>query len=267
MNKYGLIAGGGELPIIIYNSLRKNNLDVFVIGIKNNFKKVNSIKNYEEVKIGSLSKIFKILNKQNINKLIFAGSIKRPSISELSLDLKAIEFLRMNKIESLGDDNLLKKISKYFEKYKYEFVSLSNICPDLFSAKKFLTTTKPSKIAYENLKKGKSIFKIFGKADVGQSMIIQNKIIMGLEAVEGTNDLIKRCFKYKRKGDKGILLKLKKINQDLRFDLPAIGINTLKQIKKYDYEGVFIEKNYCIIINKNKVIEYANKNKIFISNI
>ncbi len=267
MDKYGIIAGGGELPIIIYNSLKKNNLDVFLIGIKNNFKKVNSIKKYEEVKIGSLSKIFKILNQQNINKLIFAGSIKRPSISELSLDLKALEFLRLNKIESLGDDNLLKKISKYFEKYNYEFVNLNKLCPSLFSSEKFLTVNKPSKIAYENLKKGKSIFKIFGKTDVGQSMIIQNKIIMGLEAVEGTNDLIKRCFKYKRKGDKGILLKLKKINQDIRFDLPAIGINTLKLLKKYDYEGLFIEKNYCIIIDKKRVIEYANNNKIFISNI
>ena len=247
MDKYGIIAGGGELPIIIYNSLKKNNLDVFLIGIKNNFKKVNSIKKYEEVKIGSLSKIFKILNLKD-TKLF-------------------LPILRLNKIESLGDDNLLKKISKYFEKYNYEFVNLNKLCPSLFSSEKFLTVNKPSKIAYENLKKGKSIFKIFGKTDVGQSMIIQNKIIMGLEAVEGTNDLIKRCFKYKRKGDKGILLKLKKINQDIRFDLPAIGINTLKLLKKYDYEGLFIEKNYCIIIDKKRVIEYANNNKIFISNI
>ena len=88
------------------------------------------------------------------------------------------------------------------------------------------------------------IFNLFGKIDVAQSMIIQNIIILGLEAIEGTNNLIKRCHKYKRNGDKGILLKLKKFNQDERFDLPTIGIETLRLIKKYNYEWIFIEKNF-----------------------
>ena len=69
------------------------------------------------------------------------------------------------------------------------------------------------------------------------------------------------------KDSENCLLKLKKINQDLRFDLPTIGLNTIKLLKKYDYEGIFIEKKYCLILDKDKVINFANKNKIFIKTL
>ena len=165
----------------------------------------------------------------------------------------------------MGDDKLLKTISKYFEINGFKFIKWKKYCPNLFSTSEFLTIKKPSKIAYENLEKGIKIFKYFGKSDVGQSMIIQNKIILGLEAIEGTNDLIQRCYNYKRKGDLGILLKLKKFKQDERFDLPAIGINTIKLLKKYEYEGVFIQSKYCVIIDKEQMINLANKHNLFIS--
>ena len=89
--------------------------------------------------------------------------------------------------------------------------------------------------------------------------------MLGLEAIEGTDNLIERCFEYKRKGDKGILFKFSKKNQSSLIDIPLIGFNTIKNIKKYNYEGVYLEKNKCLIVDKDKIIEYANKNKIFIS--
>ena len=109
------------------------------------------------------------------------------------------------------------------------------------------------------------IFNLIGKADVAQSMIVQNKIILGIEAAEGTDELIKRCFKYKKKGDKGILLKLSKYNQDSILDIPVIGIRTVINLKDYKYEGIFLEKNKCIIIDKKEVVDFCNSNNIFIS--
>ena len=267
MNKYGILAGGGSLPLIISNSLKKNNIKIFIVGIKNNFNLKNISYDYEIVKLGSLTKILKILKKNKVNKLIFAGSIRRPSIKDFSLDFRALKFLNDYQLDKLGDDSLLKAISNYFEKKGFEFVKWKNYCPNLFMNENFPTIKKPSKIAYENLQKGLNIFKYYGKLDIGQSIVVQNKIILGLEAIEGTDDLIKRCYFYKRKGDKGIIIKLKKHKQDIRFDLPTIGINTLKLLKKYQYEGIFIQRKNCLVINKNKVIEFANKNNLFISNI
>ena len=125
----------------------------------------------------------------------------------------------------------------------------------------------PSKYANKNLIKAKNIYQQYKKIDVGQSLIVQNQLILGLEAIEGTDQLIERCRNYKRKGDKGILLKFSKKNQSNLIDIPLIGLQTVKNLKKYDYEGVFLEKNKCLIVDKEKVVNYANRNKIFISSV
>ena len=125
----------------------------------------------------------------------------------------------------------------------------------------------PSKQANKNLLKAKSIYNYFKNADVGQSIIIQNQLVLGIEAIEGTDSLIKRCFDYKRKGDKGILFKFNKKDQSNIIDIPTIGLDTLKNIKDYDYEGIYLEKGKCIIMEKKEVIKFANKNGIFISSV
>ena len=104
----------------------------------------------------------------------------------------------------------------------------------MFSTETNLTKIKPSKNAILNFKKAKSIYQIYKKIDVGQSMIIQNQLVLGLEAIEGTDELLKRCKEYKRKGDKGILFKFSKKNQSNLIDIPLIGLDTLKNLKKYN---------------------------------
>ena len=92
-------------------------------------------------------------------------------------------------------------------------------------------------------------------------------MVLGLEAIEGTDELLKRCNEYKRKGDKGILLKFSKQNQSNLIDIPVIGLDTIKNLKKYNYDGVYLQKNKCLILDKKKVIEYANDNNLFISSV
>ena len=140
-------------------------------------------------------------------------------------------------------------------------------CKDLFANKNNLTKKKPSKKSNLNKDKGVNSFKIFGRSDIGQSIIIQNELILGLEAAEGTDELIKRCFNYKKKGDKGILIKLSKYNQSSLLDIPTIGLETIKLLNKFDYEGIFLELNRCLIINKIEVIKYSDLNNLFIASV
>ena len=133
--------------------------------------------------------------------------------------------------------------------------------------KKNLTKKLPSKKAILNKDKGIETFKIFGQSDLGQSMIIQNQIILGLESVEGTDELIKRCFNYKKNGDKGILIKLSKYNQSSLLDIPTIGLETMKLLNQFNYEGIFLELNKCLIINKTEVIKYSDLNNLFITSV
>ena len=268
MHKIGLISGDGDLPIYIGKNLIKKNFDVTFF-LLNSVKNKSIYKNekYLDIDILSVKKIINTLNKNNIKKIIFAGGIRRPSIKDLGFDIETIKIAKELLLEKKGDNNLLISIKKYLEKNGFSFFNWKKYCPELFSVDEFLSNIKPSKYAYKNLFKAKSIYKSFKNIDVGQSMIIQNQLVLGLEAIEGTDNLIERCSHHKRKGDKGILFKFSKKNQSNLIDIPLIGLKTIQNIKKFNYEGIFLEKNKCLIIDKDNVVNYAKRNKIFISSV
>lgn len=268
MIKIGIIAGEGILPLLIGKSLISQNYSVCFFCIEN-YASLNDYKKYEhkEITISSFTSILKSLERFNIDQIIMAGKISRPSIKDLKFDLTTLSLIKDYLLESKGDDQLLRLISKFFSKRGYPLFEWIDICHDLFATDDFLTIKKPSKNAYKNIYKGLDIFKIIGEADLGQSMIVQNQLILGIECIEGTDELIKRCYDYKRKEDKGILLKLSKYTQHKSLDLPTIGIETVKNLNKYSYEGLCMEKNKCIILEKEKVIDFCNSKNIFLSTV
>jgi len=268
VTKIGILSGSGSLPLLIGENLIKKGYDVCFFCIKD-FVDLNSYEKFNKIIIDltSFTQILESLNNHKINKIIFAGKITRPSIKDIKFDFKTLSLIKDYFLESKGDDQLLKLISNFFLKNGYPLFNWKEICNDLFSSDNNLSRNKPSNIALKNLKKGLDIFKNFGKADIGQSIIIQNQLILGIECIEGTDELIKRCNLYKKEGDKGILLKLSKYDQHSELDLPAIGLNTLELLKKNNYEGLFIEKNNCVIIQKDKLINFCDKNNLFLSTV
>ena len=268
MTKVAIISGSGRLPLLIGENLIKKKYDVFFICLKNN---ANS-SDYKKYKyclssITSFTKILNILKKQKISSIIMAGSINSPSVKDIKFDLNTLKLIKNYYLESKGDDQLLKTISNFFLKKGYPLFDWQNQCIELFSSKECLTKNFPKKKSILNKDKGLEVFSKIGKADIGQSIIVQNQIILGIECTEGTNDLIKRCYDYKKKGDNGILIKLSKYNQHSNLDLPTIGMETIKNLKKYKYDGIFFEKNKCIILDKNKMIDYCNHNDLFLASV
>ena len=266
MNSIGIIAGGGKLPIAIGKNLIKKNFNIYFFVIEEFF----ITKNYKDfdveiINLKSAKNIINILKSRNINSIIMAGNINRPSLTDLSFDFETFKLAKNLLLNKTGDNGLLVSIKKYFKDNGFCYFDWKKHCPELFANKENLTQIKPSIRAKENLQKAVSIFKFFGEIDVGQSMIVQNKIILGLEAVEGTDNLITRCKDYKRSGDKGVLVKFSKYNQSNILDIPTIGENTVRLLKDCDYEGLYLEKDRCLIIDKDKTIDLANQYKIFIS--
>ena len=268
MARIGIIAGGGKLPILIGEKLIQSGNSVVFFCIESYAKKRDYkkfIKTY--IKLELISKIIKILKLYKIEKIVMAGYIKRPSLKDIKFDFKTVKLIKEYALQPKGDDKLLLTIVKFFEKEGFNFINWKNECKDLFVNEDSISKNKPDKISLENLNKGLSIFNQLGKIDLSQSMIIQNNIVLGVEAAEGTDELIKRCYKYKKKGDKGVLLKFSKYNQDKRFDVPVIGLKTFKLLKKYDYAGIFVEKKNLIILEKDQVINFCNSNSLFISSV
>ncbi len=268
MTKIGIIAGGGKLPIIVGESLIKSKFEVIFFCIKNHYdSKFYKKYNYEIISIYSLKKIIQKLKEYNIKKIIMLGKVTRPSISDIKFDLKTLSLIKYLALESKGDNKLLNSISMLFRNNGFTIYDWKKKCKDIFVREKYLTTILPSRSALKNVEKGLSVFKYIGKADIAQSLIVQNNIILGIEAAEGTDELIKRCSKYKKKGDKGVLIKLTKYNQNKILDIPVVGLKTIKNIIHFNYEGIFLEKNNCIIIDKEEVISFCNANNIFLATV
>ena len=268
MNKIGIISGNGDLPLCIGKNLIQKNYDVCFFCIKN-FANINTYKNFEnvEIELTSFSKILNLLAEKKINEIIMVGGISRPSIHEIRFDFNTLSLIKDYFLESKGDDQLLQTISNFFLKKGFPLFDWKNKCTELFSSEDNLSNRKPSKHAIQNMHKGLNTFKVVGTADIGQSIIVQNQLILGIESIEGTDELMRRCRKYKKNGDRGVLLKLSKYKQDDKLDLPTIGLETFNILLNCNYEGVFIEKDNCVIVEKEKVIEFCNKNKLFLSTV
>ena len=200
MNNIGIIAGGGQLPIVIGRNLIKKNFNIYFFVIEE-FNKTEHYKDFDVtvINLKSAKNIINSLKFKNIDSIIMAGNINRPSLTDLSFDYQTFKLAKNLLLNKTGDDGLLVSIKKFFNDNGFSYFEWKKHCPELFANKDILTQIKPSTRANENLQKAIFIFRSFGEIDVGQSMIVQNKIVLGLEAVEGTDNLITRCKNYKKK--------------------------------------------------------------------
>jgi len=267
----GVIAGGGNAPKVIIDSLRSQKIKYFVIAINGNADPSNlQGSDHEFVEIGEFKKVLNILKKHSISHVSFIGSIKRPSLSSIKLDSESALFMTKFGLGKFtgGDNNLLTSILSFFEKKGYKILGPENLSPELITPKGVLGKIKPSGKDKLDIEIGVHSLNTLGQLDIGQSIIVENSYVLGVEAAEGTNNLIKRCKDLKReKKQSGVLVKLKKHKQDPRIDLPSIGINTVKEIKRSGLNGIAIGSNNSFIIDIKNVIKEADKNNIFLVGI
>lgn len=261
-----LIIGEDELPFEILNTIQKN--EVFIIALKEaniNLQKLAKY-NYKIISFVKVGKIIKTIKSLNIKNVCFAGRIKKPSFFSLKPDLKGLFLLfKIIKLKMRGDNNLLKTIINFVKSNNIEVKGVNEIAPKLITPKGILTSTKPTKLAMQDCETGANVIKNISQFDIGQAIVMQEGVIIGVEAIEGTDELIKRCGALKSNTKNlPILIKCAKKNQTLKIDMPTIGIETIKMITKYGFAGIYIEANSTLLLQQNEVINFANENNIFI---
>ena len=259
-----VFAGNGNFPIEILSSLKKSKKKFIVLNLSN-----KTIKGSHKTQLGQFGKILSLLKKNNIKEVIFAGKVSRPKLSDLKLDLKAISYLpQLREAFRKGDGNLLNFCKKILHHNKIKVVESHKYSKELL-LNKTATNTKPSKENILDFKKGKKVLSVLGKFDNAQGIVIDNGYILAVEAAEGTDMMLYRVLKLKGKDKKrsGVLIKLPKSNQNLRYDLPTIGLKTVQKCIKANLKGIFLKKNQNIFLNKNKSVELANKYNFFITAI
>ena len=269
-SKLAIIAGKGDLPKMIIAKCLEQNRDFFVILIKDEPSNVDFLQYTNQIiGFGEISKIINILKANQIKELVFAGGVKKPSMAGIRVDKKgAILVSKILGNKFFGDNNLLSTIINFFEKEGFCVIGAEQIIDDLLAKKGVFGAIKPSTQMLEDIEIGQNALLVMSDLDIGQSIVVQQKQIVGVEAIEGTDNLIKRCQDLQfRQGNKMILVKMKKHNQSTKIDLPALGVETIKNLANCGFAGVAVQANYCLIINQKEVIKLADEFGLFIIGI
>lgn len=262
----GIISGEGSLPKVLINNFNKHNIKFLVI----NLSKIKILKkNFYNLNISQFSKILKILKDNNCKEVIMAGKVTRPRIQDIKIDFKLIKMLPKI-IESLknGDSHALDFVIKILKNNNIRVVSCLKYAPEL-KAENFTLFNKESKQDIEDINKGIALLNhINNKFDVGQSIIINNGFVVGIEAAEGTDKMLSKSVEVLKKINKnkksGFLIKFPKKIQDLRIDLPTIGYSTIKKCIDVGLRGIALKKNANIFLDQEKSIELIKKNNFII---
>ena len=267
--KLGIIAGGGILPQILINHCIQTNRDYFVLAIENNANKAIFTPDipHKWIRIGQAGTGFKTMADEKIAEIVMIGTIHRPSFADLVPDLRTTAFFAKIGFKSLGDDGILRALITEIESENMRVVGIHEVMPELLVKKGLLTKTKPDKQALADIERGIEVALTLGRLDVGQSVIVQQGLVLGAEGIEGTDKLIERCGTYQRKGTGGILVKLRKPQQDMRIDLPTIGTTTIENLHKVGMRGIAVHAGNALIVNEPEVIKLADKYGMFITGI
>ncbi|MBR1904625.1 MAG: UDP-2,3-diacylglucosamine diphosphatase LpxI [Alphaproteobacteria bacterium] len=268
-NKLGIIAGGGILPRILINHCIKTKRDYFVLAVENNAdaELFSTDIPHKWIRIGQAGTGFKTLTDESVNEVIMIGTIHRPTISELVPDLRTAAFFARIGLKSIGDDGILRALIKEIESDGMRVVGIHEVLPDLLVKEGKLTKTKPDKQALADIERGIDVALTLGRLDIGQAVIVQQGLVLGVEGIEGTDKLIERCGAYQRKGDGAVLVKLRKPQQDMRIDLPTIGQRTIENLHKAGMRGIAVHAGNALIVNEAETIALADKYGIFIMGI
>mgnify|MGYP005685386471 FL=1 len=256
----GLFLGDTDFSQIVLSKIKKLKKKYFIIDFSKNSKFKKNIYSHR-ISIGKFGKILNLIKEKKSKKVLFAGKIAKPEFSSLRLDFKGFYYMpSVIKAAKKGDAAIIKAIIKILNVEGIKVISSISFNPELALKAGNYSKLKPNREDLVSIKKGIKYFNKLNELDHVQALIVNDGKIVAKEGREGTRKML---IKLKKKTH-GILIKFPKKKQDLRMDLPTIGLQTIKDCKKYGLKGIVLKSKKNIILDKAKCIQFANKNHIFI---
>ena len=268
--KLGIVAGGGDIPRQLIEQCLAKGKDFFVLAIEGNADK-NLINQenipHQWIRIGQAGTGFKRFAEEKVQDVVMIGTIKRPSFFDLVPDMRTTAFFAKIGMKALGDDGILRALVKELESEGLYVKGIHEVMPEILIPSGILGKVTPTKQALEDIRRGVEVALALGRLDVGQAVVVQQGLVLGVEGIEGTGELIRRCKEYKRKGEGGVLVKIRKPQQDMRIDLPTIGDKTVLAAKEAGLQGIALHAGNGLIVNQKETIRLADKYGIFVMGI
>lgn len=267
--KLGILAGSGVLPRCLIDACREARRDVFVVAFEGIARAEDiDAASHAWVHLGEVKRTFELLHEADVEEVVLAGPVGRPSLRSLRLDGRARKLLMKLGWGASGDNQLLSLLVDELEGEGFRVVGVDDILTDLVAPLGPIGSLEPDADARADIAVAARVARALGALDIGQAVVAQQGVVLGVEAVEGTDALLARCAKlHRREGPGGVLVKLKKPGQERRADLPTIGPRTVEGAQRAGLSGIAVEAAGALVIDQAAVAAAANAAGMFVVGI
>jgi DUF1009 family protein len=259
----GIIAGGGRFPLMIAHAAKRRGFRVVAVAHLDETDSALSgeVDEIVWIRLGRLGQLINALKGYGVRKTLMAGTItKKRMFEHIRPDLKGLAM--MSRLAVFHDDDILRAVAGELARQGIEIVSSAVYLPELLAPRGCLTRRRPGKAELGDIDLGWRIAKELGRLDIGQCVVVRRKTILALEAIDGTNETILRGGTLARK--EAVVVKVSKPNQDLRFDVPSVGVETLKTMSRVKASVLAVEAGKTLMFDRQEMIAYADTKGISI---
>ncbi len=265
--RLGIIAGSGALPRRLVNSCRAVGRDIFVLALEG-AAEPRSLEGVPHAwcRLGAAAEGLALLRQNQVSELVLAGGVRRPSLGALRPDWRAAKLFARIGYRALGDNGLLSAVVEELEREGFRVIGADQLLVDGLAAEGPLGKSRPDAQAIADIEQGLRIARALGALDIGQAVVVQQGLVLGVEAIEGTDALLRRCARLRREGPGGVLVKIEKPGQERRADRPTIGPRTVALAAAAGLCGIAVEAG-TIVLDRDEVAAAADRAGLFVVGI
>ncbi|GAB4173914.1 MAG: UDP-2,3-diacylglucosamine diphosphatase LpxI [Thalassobaculales bacterium] len=263
--RLGIIAGGGDLPRRLAMAARARGGEPFLVALEGHCPSA-TVEGFEHavVRLGAAGTVIDRLRQAGCADLVLAGPVRRPSLMELRPDARGMALLARIGYRMLGDDGLLSAVVAALEAEGFRVVKAESLLDDLLAPEGALGRHAPDEAARADIARGRAVLAALGPLDIGQAVVVQQGMVLGIEAAEGTDGLIARCAAYRRPGPGAVLVKMAKPGQSDRVDVPTIGTGTVAACAAAGMAGIAVGAGNTWVVDRAAVAAAADAAGLFV---
>lgn len=263
--KLGIVAGGGEFPGLVIAACRAENRPFHVLALDGHADRaVIGDAPADWIRLGEAGSGIRRLREEGVSELVMIGPVRRPSLKELAPDWWTTRFFAKVGLKALGDDGILRALAGALEDEGFRIVGIDDVLTDVLATAGPYGGLTPDEQGEADIRRAFEVAKGLGALDVGQAVVVQQGLVLAVEAIEGTDALLARCAGLCREGLGGVLVKVRKPGQDRRLDLPTIGLATLRNAHAAGLRGIAVEAGGSLVLGRQALAEEADRLGLFV---
>ena len=267
-SRLGIVAGAGLLPAKLITACRTTGREYFVLALKGQAdERILPSPPDAWIRVDEVGRGIALLRDAGARELVFAGKVRRPALHEIRPDKWSAKFVTKIGRAFFGEDSLVSAFAREIENEGFAIIAPEAVVEDLVVEEGQYGAVTPDDLARSDIARGIEVARAIGALDIGQSAIVQQGIVLGVEAAEGTDALIARCSNIGFDGAGGVLVKVSKPGQERRIDLPVIGPSTVAAAAAAGLRGIAVEAGLALIVEREATVSAADEAGIFLLGI